>query len=513
MLGAALLGLGCGKSSSSSSSGSSGSGAGANAGVDAGAGDAGTSAKGGDAGTNNQGGYAGMSCGPGCFPGGTGGTGVPVDTEENKACRGYFSAVCARVRECGIKNWGPCESPIDVCPDSLFSKGSAWTSEAVTACTEAWKTHDCAALTKLQGPTCSQVPGTRPLGEPCSFAAQCQSGICSGGVAVGFVAQCGVCAELSTLDGTCDEQNICPAPNNCVAGACTGRGPQLDQKCIGIECDAGLRCEAGFCVARKPLDSVCTDNGQCALDLGCQIELVAAPEPEPTTGTCKPLPAIGGACLPTFGHVGACPSGASCDNRPSGKCVALAQIGQACGYAKCVTGAYCPITGYQSVPPHVCHALAAEGADCPHEETDLGYSACAGDISCLCGEPNCKTGKCAKPRYAKESCNSASQRCNEGLVCVNGSCVDPTDETGVTAAGSPCLRYSTFARETSSCQAGLECLCPDTACTTPICATPRLAGEICDTKTQLCRQGLTCTPGGCTEVVTRGIDALACGVK
>src|SRR5207244_3291260 len=134
---------------------------------------------GGAASTAGAGGGSGTcqdsSCGPGAAAN-------PHATSDGEACRGSFTAGCARIRQCNAPKFRPCERPIDACPDILFSEDSAWTVAQVVSCTAEWKTHSCDALQTDQGPACSQVPGARPLGGKCAFDTQCQTGRCIGGV-------------------------------------------------------------------------------------------------------------------------------------------------------------------------------------------------------------------------------------------------------------------------------------------------------------------------------------------
>lgn len=494
---------GCG-STSSGGPGVSGGSAANTAGQASGGGGTTSGSGPGQAGSNHAG-VAGSSAQAGA--GGSGGSGV-VSSEAAQACRAYFQGICARVAECGAPKLHPCESPADACPDILFSQGSSWTVASLNACTETWKTHDCAALAKDQWPACSTVPGTRERGKSCTFDAQCQSGQCNAGFEQGYEASCGICAETATLDGTCDEQHVCPAPQSCRAGDCVGRAPLGDPKCAGVVCPDDLRCSGGVCLTKLPEGSACIDNQSCQAGLDCQIELVAASAPEPKTGTCKALPAVGAACLPTFGRRGACPDGATCDGRPTGKCVPLGKIGQACSAGKCEAGAYCQIYGYQSLQAHQCYALGKAGDACPHQGADLGFASCAEGLSCLCDTPGCKQGKCRAGGNEGDLCG-AGEACGDRFTCVDGKCVNPTT-AGNTAAGQPCLRSSQFARESSSCGTGLDCLCTDAACKTPLCATPRNVGEACNGTTQICNQGLLCVEAKCVLGPPRDIDLLAC---
>lgn len=493
-----LLSVGCGSSTQNGrqpggagAGGDASSGAGGGSGTVAGAG-------------QHGGGFAGTSCGPDCNAGGVSG-----DSAATKACRDYFTAVCARVRECGVSSYGPCESPIDVCPDHLFADGSGWSVDAVVACTADWKQHGCDALENDEGPACSQVAGTRPVGDACVFDQQCASGLCNVGVGDTFRSDCGTCAEPTPSHGACDEAHVCPFGESCDQGRCVDQRPPVDPQCVGVTCSENETCREGGCVGLKQAGGVCDLFDRCAAGLGCQIALVAQPDPEPATGTCEALPPAGQPCLPSFGHRGLCADGASCDASPTGMCVPLAAVGEPCGYNRCVPDAYCQVMGYESLPSQVCTPLSQAGEPCPSEGRDGGNTACAGDLWCVCPTPGCETGICSIRRNAGDAC-SASEPCPYGLACLSNVCVDPDTEPATRAAGMPCHRNTAYGRETHDCLEGLECLCPDAACAQPICATAREAGETCGSETELCRRGLACSQGTCREVTSRDLEAAAC---
>jgi hypothetical protein len=418
--------------------------------------------------------------------------------------------VCTRIRACNAPTFRPCESPIDVCPDILFDDGSHWTVAEVVACTESWKTADCTALMTDQGPACSQVPGDRPVGNACVFDAQCETGHCNGGVVPTYKARCGTCADVAPANGACDDEHVCPSTQSCIQGACTDEPTPAASSCSTITCPDGQWCDQGHCVPPVAAGGTCTADSRCTAGLGCQIEVIPEPNPEPATGTCQPLPPIGQPCLATYGHIGLCADGGTCNLRPTGDCVPLVEIGGMCGYTACVPGAYCQIFGYSTPPANYCYALGNEGDPCPHESFDLGNSACAQGLNCLCSTPGCTTGACTKEKGVGDPCNDTDQPCPSNLTCQNGACIDADASVGTLGAGYPCVRSSDYGRESYSCVRGLECMCPDVACSAPVCATPKETGETCDAELEICRQGLTCTAGKCTEVTDRGIEAQSC---
>jgi len=437
----------------------------------------------------------------------------PTTLDEAEACRQYFSAVCARIRECGAPKFRPCESPIDACPDILFADGSSWTLAEVASCTEDWKTHSCDALMTDQGPACSQVPGARPFGEKCVFDAQCQAGRCIGGVVPNYQPTCGVCGDVAPSHGACSETRVCPAGQSCEAGTCADLPTPVavETRCYAIECPEEQTCNQGKCVPRRALGEACSRETKCQAGLGCQIPPVSNTVDEQPEGVCNPLPAIGQPCLPTFDVVGICVEGGTCTGRPTGDCVPLVEVGKACGYTQCVAGAYCNVYGYDNnLPTHTCYERGKAGAFCDYDSSDQGNAACAEGFNCLCADEACAAGACTEARQLGESCSN-TQQCLTGLACLADVCAKASGAgSGSLPPGTPCMRSTAFGRELYLCLEGLECLCPDAACTEPRCATPRLLGESCDGNAQICRQGLTCTAGECAELTDRHLEDLSC---
>lgn len=477
-------------------------------------GSAGTGATGGNSGGGSSPtGTAGQANGAGGSAAGAGSK--PADVTAAQACRDYYAAVCTRIRACNAPTFRPCESPIDACPQSLFAGGSSWTIEEAVACTEAWRTHSCDALTRDEGPSCSRNVGQRPDAAACIFDVQCQSGRCVGGIVPQYNPTCGSCVAVVASHGACDTDHLCPGTETCSGGTCVDPPPPA-RSCELSPCPDGQVCNYGTCRVPIPLGGACTATTVCAMGLDCQIELVAADADEPKMGTCQALPKIGTACLPTFGHLGACEAGGTCNNRPTGDCVPLVEIGQACGYTQCVAGAYCNVLGYDNgLPTHTCYARGDVGASCDYQSSDHGQAACAEGLDCGCADASCQSGTCVKPGTQGQSCGPTAP-CARGYTCAAGACqVAPnaTPNPGTTAAGGACMRQSKLGREFSVCQTGLDCLCPDAACAAPLCATPRTTGESCDSTTQICRQGLICVEGKCAEDSSRDLESLSCGAK
>jgi hypothetical protein len=481
---AALFAFGCGESSGGSVKPPSAA---------AGQNGAGTISMSGAGGTSGSG---QMCTGGGCSPG-------PSELTAAEACRNYFTAVCERITECEAPNFRPCESPIDACPDILFAEGSAWTLEQVVACTSAWATHDCAALTLDQGPACSQVLGARPLGNACVFDSQCQTGHCNSGIVPSYDASCGTCADVSAAYGPCSLEHICPFGQYCDSDVCADV-PQSNgsEQCYDMDCPEGQYCDRGECYPLLAVGQQCTWEAKCAVGLGCEVELFEDADLEPDVGLCQPLPAIGQPCLPTFSRTGLCVDGGTCTARPTGECVPLRQVGESCGFTTCVEGAYCA--------DYICQLKGDVGASCYPGGSTQGEEGCFDGLACACTDATCAAGSCAPARQVGESCNDSTERCADGLQCELGVCTDPLAPPVPLPAASSCTRSTTFGRESSNCEEGLECLCTTSTCEQSLCALPRNLGESCDGLDEICRQGLSCNAAQCAELVDRNLEALSC---
>jgi len=466
-----------------------------------------TSAGGRSASAGGGSGFAGQvtSAGGAAFGGSTNATAA-------EACRDYFTAVCTRIRECGAPLFRPCESPIDACPDILFADGSGWSVEQVVACTAAWKTQACEALAVDSGPACSQVMGARVKGAQCAFDVQCQSGRCNGGVVPAFGATCGTCVDVAPSHGACTAQQVCPSTQECAGGTCTDRPLSGLDPCRNLQCPAERTCSMGACVPLPGIGTACTRDTKCAAGLACQTAIAQDDAHQPMDGTCQVVPAIGQPCLPTFGQIGLCVDGGTCNGRPTGTCVPLVEVGQTCGFTFCVKGAYCQIFGYDNLPADICYLRGQVGAECDFSSSDHGAASCADGLDCICAAPPCDLGTCQLTRAAGQSCNDRSEVCGKNLECDAGVCSASGSTGQVLPAGTHCVRSTAFGRQVSPCLPNLECLCTAADCAQAICAQPRALGESCDAQAQLCRQGLRCNAGACAES-PRDLERLSCPAK
>lgn len=434
---------------------------------------------------------------------------APPANDEVTACRAYYDTICSRIRECGASTFRPCESPIDLCPDILFGASSTWTLEDVRTCTEAWATHDCDLLNDDFWPACATRPGTREDTEPCAFSSECSSGLCKNALSETFTNACGQCVTPAQPDAACNTETPCINGYFCSdEGLCQAYFDHPRQPVDCSDCGEDEECYEGMCVTAAPgllpEGAACSPLTVCAEGLGCGIELVDDEANEPKQGTCQPLPPIGSGCLPTFISLGLCAEGGTCDSRPTGTCVAHKEIGDYCGYASCVEEAFCQVIGIpdEILPSHTCYERFSEGDPCYIEGDDY---LCKDDLGCRCREPGCEP-TCVHLGQPGKAC--ATPNDCESLVCIDGSCV----EAGDGSIGSLCSRTSDFGRIDGTCQTGgdVECLCTDASCWIARCAHPREEGETCNTTTELCRRGFTCTDGRCVATGNQGLTARVC---
>lgn len=140
-----------------------------------------------------------------------------------------------------------------------------------------------------------------PLGQPCTEAAECESGFCAHGVCCDRACDGGPCEACSVAtgalaDGTCaalsgpicDDGDPCTLGDACEAGACEG-SPRM---CQAIdECHEAGTCDSatGLCSSPRKADGeVCGEGGVCS-DGMCSLHVDALHFPHPTA-----MPSTGG---------------------------------------------------------------------------------------------------------------------------------------------------------------------------------------------------------------------------
>lgn len=230
------------------------------------------------------------------------------------------------------------------------------------------------------GPACGQVfEGTLAEGEACSIREQCISGRC----------------EAPYCERACCEGVCAPARLKAAIG----------EPCIDARCVEGAYCEGPTCVARQPSGAACEPPEGHAVSREC-IEGTVCSDNGDGTGTCRPLPALGEACVE-----GMCADlGASCDFT-MGICVKIRGEGETCdpgAYGGCGLGLRC----------HPDRKLC--------ERVVAGESCSLGAFGEDCGPlAYCQDFTCTPQRAIGESCESDAACQNLRCDPVARVCADP----------------------------------------------------------------------------------------
>lgn len=205
--------------------------------------------------------------------------------------------------------------------------GVTVTAAQLLACEAAFNALSCDDLLKfllgnLAAPAECLHSGTRPDGEACVHAYQCQSGWC----ARPPLQACGICVTPKAAGMMCANTSECGPGSHCLEGVCVAYGAIGEPCNPSAPCFPHLTCAEETCAAAVPEGEACTAlTGQCDLwgaELVCDtrsrscITLRTAPPGAP----CGLLPEGPTVC-----------SGATCfPNQLMGTCVAPAPDGAAC---------------------------------------------------------------------------------------------------------------------------------------------------------------------------------------
>ncbi len=303
----------------------------------------------------------------------------------------------------------------------------------------------CGAVAVTDGILCDD-------GNPCTVTEICQSGQCSGGVAV----NCNdgnPCTEDSCAPGdgcsnvpntsACEDGNVCTAGDICSDGICKAGNP--------VSCDDGNVCTADSCVAGK----------------GCVHEAVA------------------GACS----DANECTQGDHC---AAGKCVFDSAVtcddGNGCTTDSCNPASGCAFT--LNTAPCNDGNLCTTGDHC-----QLGMCIAGGTLTCndgnSCTDDSCEPGVGCSFVPNKKACDDGS-KCSVGDACSQGWCLP-----GPALAcddGKPCTDDScdpkigcVHSDSTKACSDGNACTVND------LCG----GGQCKPGLTLDCSDGSTCTQDSC----------------
>jgi hypothetical protein len=281
---------------------------------------------------------------------------------------------------------------------------------------------------------------------------------------------------------------------------------------LAFDCDSVRRLRVPDCAkVTGSLDdgAACIAPDQCKSgDCNAAFVFTAA------CGECVPVLPTGAACDPSGATAGECPVGQHCDgpsslcldNEPSSPFVLAPNLGlgQPCTEsAFCAEGLACQANAPDATAG-TCVAAPPNGSPCLYDLE--GFGQCAAGATC----PNPDGATCQPLGQLNDDCGWAL--CVEGLYCntigddfgTSHTCLEPRK------AGDPCVRNSAFQRETSVCEAGLDCMYVDDARTEARCAMRRDRGESCDGATAMCRPGMRCEASVCVAGASRGLFQSTC---
>jgi hypothetical protein len=147
------------------------------------------------------------------------------------------------------------------CVNGLAAPSTGNSPDAVEKCVAAYANYSCADFLDNEPPADCMPKGSRTMGQPCTFNAQCDSGFCSGNK----TAACGTCAAPPVAGSSC-------AASNCAHG----------QQCVP---------STTLCQDRVPMGGSCDADHPCASGLSC------AGDTKMMMGTCQTaVSTVGAAC-------------------------------------------------------------------------------------------------------------------------------------------------------------------------------------------------------------------------
>ena len=342
------------------------------------------------------------------------------------------------------------------------------------------------------------------MGGSCSYAEDCESGFCAGGVCCASACN-GTCQACAQGTGTCAVVTGAEDPDTC-AGTKTCDGTGACKLKIGQAATDPTSCVSGFASDGYCCNSACA--GACD---ACGQALGAT-----ANGTCTVLPA-GNAGQPACGNGFACDGvSASCPGAPcvndadclpvdycstSGACVARHTQGQACN-----TTADCKVTGCRECQTGFC----TDGVCCD--------GACSGQCQACDVAPN--PGTCTtvtgKPHGARTACAGAGAMCGGTCNGINAAaCSYPTVSCGSTCADG--AQSSDVCDGMGTCKKGTPMPCAGgyacdgtTKCKTSCAADGDcLAGYACSGSKCSPTGGAKCSDDGLSSVTSAG--TVSCG--
>ena len=284
-----------------------------------------------------------------------------------------------------------------------------------------------------------------------------------------------VCTPTWTPNGSSCDPGFAPQGTSCNDGDTTTKNDQCNGSggCTGtpIQCPAPSACITGYttdgsgCVPTYAAQGTsCNDQNNATQDDQCN-----------GTGTCTGTPyscPVGDICTPSYTQDGV-------------GCVAnYAPSGTTCGSASNA----CKL-------PETCDG----GGVCQAEENAANGSPCGDTNSTTCSAPDsCLNGVC-QPNHASGStvCGTASGQCKNAATCNGqGACGSETNKPNGTSCGS---------------SANTSCTNPDT-CVSGVCQDNHAsAGTVCGTASSDCRNAEVCDGAGTCGAESNKPNGTACG--
>jgi hypothetical protein len=273
------------------------------------------------------------------------------------------------------------------CVSALGLTGATRAADEVEACAKAVEAEACGVFPDFL-PGCAQKPGTLGEGATCNVGAQCQSGVCDLGGAVGKPKGCGVCSIPPAEGERCDaERPLCAFGMGCV----------------------GTSAQSTTCKRVRYVDANATCNG---VDLQCRPDAVCAQVQGSPSATCLPRAAAGQPCS----EDAFCNEETFCKS-DTAKCTSRGKAGDACdSVTPCLKGFGCDKTTNKCAPL----TFAAPG------------ESCGGSVACLEGVCGQGTGAPTCPPVVEDGkgcLERAHMTCRAPAACVNDACVMPTTAT------------------------------------------------------------------------------------
>lgn len=294
------------------------------------------------------------------------GTDATSGISADQACSDSANAQCQKLDACHVSGVSIRYGSTDVCvsrvkANCLSALGAANTGRTPDndeACALAQPSASCSDFSQGTIAACQAPAGTRAVGNPCTFNAQCQSAFCA--VAPGVA--CGTCAAVPTPGQSCTNTQCGPgqvclkATSVCAPFGASGAACSFTAECeVGMTCVGAVaststtgKCMTGAEVLAAACDR--TSGPQCDEIQGLYCSFT----PKATAGSCvKFLTATSGACGFTAGTATTgssytiCLGGGECvipTGQSAGSCVPDAPDGQPCDTVNgpfCLTPARC----------------------------------------------------------------------------------------------------------------------------------------------------------------------------